>query len=165
MISSRTFDRSAPVQLMGWLCHRHGFGTYLHYIPGVLDRASYRESLEIKERLVRTMQERRARRQLLRRQEIAAYPRSEARDRAKELHAMIAEGRLLISDKNVLVIATDDGIDFERLVQARSDATDLVLAGFTNAGLRQRGADGFRRFPALRDVLFVSGEEEIDISG
>ena len=34
MITPRTFDRSSPVQVLEWLCHRYGFGTYLHYIPG-----------------------------------------------------------------------------------------------------------------------------------
>ena len=76
---------------------------------------------------------------------------------------MITEGRLLISEKNVLVIPTDDGIDFERLVEARSNSADLVLLGFTNARLRRDGAATFRRFSALRDVLFVSAEEEIEI--
>ncbi|HSH74212.1 MAG TPA: amino acid permease, partial [Longimicrobiales bacterium] len=268
MITPRTFDRSAPVQLMEWLCHRHGFGTYLHYIPGVLDRANFRESRVLQERLVRTMEQRRGaiyvdtmispsmesalaqslqmpgvsgmenniilfeyglhdpesvlsevtsglhlagstrmNRLVLRHGDnffgarksihvwltwhdarnanlmilltyiilghrdwhgaevsiFAAYPRSEARARTEELHAMIAEGRLLISEKNVRVIPTDDGIDFERLVEARSGAADLVLLGFTSARLERKGRQLFHRFAALRDVLFVSAEEDIDI--
>jgi amino acid transporter len=268
MITPRTFDRSAPVQLMEWLCHRHGFGTYLHYMPGVLNRATFRESMVIQERLVRAMQERRGaiyvdtmispsmasalaqslqmpgvsgmdnntilfefgthdpesvldeavaglrlagstrmNRLVLRHGDtffggrrtihvwltwhdarnanlmilltyillghrdwhgaevsiFAAYPRSEARERTKELHAMIAEGRLLITEKNVTVIPTDDGIDFERLVEARSGAADLVMLGFTSARLEGKGAELFQRFPSLRDTLFVSAEEDIDI--
>jgi amino acid transporter len=268
MITPRTFDRSAPVQLMDWLCHRHGFGTYLHYIPGVLNRTTVRESLEIQQRLVRTREERRGgiymdtmispsmasalaqslqmpgvsgmdnntilfeysvhdaqavldevatglsmsgatpmNRLVLRhgdnffggRQSIhvwltwhdtrnanlmilltyillghrdwkgaevsifAAYPRREVHERSRELHSMITEGRLLISEKNVRVIPTDDGIDFQRLVEARSDTADLVLLGFTSVRLEQKGSELFRRFPALRDVLFVSAEEDIDI--
>jgi hypothetical protein len=76
---------------------------------------------------------------------------------------MIAEGRLLISEKNVLVIPTDDGIDFQRLVEVRSDAADLVMLGFTSARLERKGKELFHRFASLRDVLFVSAEEEIDI--
>ncbi len=268
LITPRTFDRSAPVQLMDWLCHRLGFGTYLHYIPGILDRGTFREGREIQGRLVRTMEERRGgifmatmispsmasalaqslqmpgvsgmdnntvlfefgvhdppavlkevaaglamagatpmNRLVLRhgdnffgaRQSIhvwltwhdarnanlmilltyillghrdwrgaevsifAAYPRKEVHERADELHEMITEGRLLISEKNVRVIPTDDGIDFQRLVEARSDAADLVLLGFTTPRLEQKGAELFQRFGALRDVLFVSAEEEIDI--
>ena len=269
MITPRTFDRSAPVQLMEWLCARHGFGTYLHYIPGLLDRSTFRESLELKERLVRAIQERkgaiyvdtmispsiasalaqslqmpgvsgmdnntilfeygvhdpesaleeavqglhmagstRMNRLVLRHTDnffggrktihvwltwhdarnanlmilltyillghrdwhgaevsiFAAYPRSEARERTEELHAMIAEGRLLISEKNITVIPTDDGIDFEHLVEARSSSADLVLMGFTSRRLERQRDGLFKRFPALRDTLFVSAEEEIDIA-
>jgi len=93
----------------------------------------------------------------------AAYPRREARERTEEIHDMISEGRLLISEKNVLVIPTDDDIDFGRLVEARSATADLVLMGFTDQRLGAKGAELFRRFPSLRDVLFVSAEETIFI--
>lgn len=93
----------------------------------------------------------------------AAYPRKEVRERAEEIHDMISEGRLLISEKNVLVIPTDDQIDFERLVEARSSSADLVIVGFTDVGLNKRGRGQFERFPELRDVLFVSAEETIFI--
>ena len=269
MITPRTFDRSAPVQLMEWLCHRQGFGTYLHHLPGVLDRENFSESLAVRERLVRTVQQRRGavyvdtmvspsmvaalsqclqmpgvsgmdnntilfefgvhdpvsvleevvaglkmagstrmNRLVIRHGEnfygsrrsihvwltwhdarnanlmilltyillghrdwqgaevsiFAAYPRGEDRERTAELHDMIAEGRLLISEKNLLVIPTSDGIDFQRLVEDRSETADLVLVGFTIAKLEHKGAEIFERFGSLRDVLFVSAEEEIDIA-
>jgi hypothetical protein len=94
---------------------------------------------------------------------LAAYPRSEVQERAAELHSMIVEGRLLISEKNVLIIPTDDTIDFQRLVEARSADADLVLTGFTTERLESKGRDLFLRFPGLRDVLFVSAEETIFI--
>ena len=53
MVDDRTFDRSAPLQLLTWLSHRHGFGTYLHYIPGVLDSKSYRASERVRRELVK----------------------------------------------------------------------------------------------------------------
>jgi hypothetical protein len=93
----------------------------------------------------------------------AAYPHREVKERAEEIHGMISEGRLLISEKNVLVIPTADGIDFERLVEARSAKADLVMVGFTDTRLLQKRADLFLRFPELRDVLFVSAEETIFI--
>ncbi len=61
------------------------------------------------------------------------------------------------------VIPTEDDIDFQRLVEARSAAADLVLLGFTNERIERRGRELFERFPALRDVLFVSAEETIQI--
>ena len=52
MVNDRTFDRRSPLIMLRWLCHRHGFGTYLHYIRGVLDPKSYAESLKIQQRLM-----------------------------------------------------------------------------------------------------------------
>jgi hypothetical protein len=93
----------------------------------------------------------------------AAYPRMEVKGRAEELHDMITDGRLLISEKNVVVIATDEATDFQRLVEARSSSADLVLMGFTDGRLTQKGRALFERTPSLRDVLFVSAEERIFI--
>ena len=268
MISPRTFDRTAPVQLLEWLCNRYGFGTYFHYIEGKLTEENFRESQAVRDRLVQAMSERkgaiymdtmispsmtsalaqslqmpgvsgmanntlllefgrhdgaevldevvsgmlmagvpRMNRLVLRHGEnffgtrksihvwltwhdarnanlmillsyillghrdwhgaevslFAAYPHREVKERAEEIHRMISEGRLLISEKNVLVIPTADGIDFERLVEARSAKADLVMVGFTDTRLLQKRADLFLRFPELRDVLFVSAEETIFI--
>lgn len=267
-ITPRTFDRSSPVQLMEWLCHRYGFGTYLHYIPGKLEPASFQESREVQERLVRAMRERkgaiyvdtmispsmasalaqslqmpgvsgmenntilfefgmhdppsvldevvdglalagvpRMNRLVLRHGDnffgarknihvwltwhdarnanlmillayillghrdwhgaeisiFAAYPRREVKARAEELHDMITGGRLLISEKNIRVIPTDESIDFPRLVDARSGTADLVITGFTSERLERKGTEVFERFGELRDVLFVSAEETIFI--
>jgi amino acid transporter len=267
-VTPRTFDRSSPVQLLEWLCHRYGFGTYLHYIKWRLEPASFEESRAVQERLVRSMAERkgaiyvdtmispsmasalaqslqmpgvsgmdnntilfefgvhalpevleevhdglalagvpRMNRLVLRHGDnffgarksihvwltwhddrnanlmillayillghrdwhgaeinlFAAYPRREVKERADRLHAMITEGRLLISDKNVRVIPTDDTIDFQRLVEARSNTADLVMMGFTSERVERKGPDLFRRFSACRDVLFVSAEETIFI--
>ncbi|HLU67706.1 MAG TPA: hypothetical protein VKZ63_15590, partial [Kofleriaceae bacterium] len=52
-VSSRTFQASpAALRLLGWLCERHGFGTYLHYLPGLLDRQTYEQSRELEGRLL-----------------------------------------------------------------------------------------------------------------
>ena len=52
-VSSRTFDGlTAPLHLLGWLCERHGFGTYLHHHQGMLDRETYEESKRIDQRLI-----------------------------------------------------------------------------------------------------------------
>jgi amino acid transporter len=268
MISPRSFDRSSPVQLLEWLCHRYGFGTYLHHIPGRLTSETVLESHKVQERLVQVMRDKKGaiymdtmispsmasalaqslqmpgvsgmenntilfelgghdgeevaeevfqglrlssaskmNRLVLRHSDnffgsrktihvwltwndarnanlmillsyiflghedwmdaevtiFAAYPRREARERTEELSEMIAGGRLLISEKNVRVIPTDDRIDFEKLVEARSSGADLVLVGFTETRLERRGAALLNRFPELRDVLFVSAEEKIFI--
>jgi hypothetical protein len=266
LITPRTFDPSAPVQLLEWLCNRYGFGTYFHHIEGRLDEENFEQSQEVRDRLIQLMTERkgaiymdavispsmpsalaqglqmpgvsgmenntllmevgrhdapdvleevvsgmliagvpRMNRLVLRHGEnffgtrksihvwltwhdarnanlmillsyillghrdwqgaevrlFAAYPRNEVKKRALEIYGMISEGRLLISEKNVLVIPTNDDIDFERLVEVPSASADLVLVGFTDVRLKQKQEDLFRRFPNLRDVLFVSAKEAI----
>ncbi|MGA7304976.1 MAG: amino acid permease [Rhodothermales bacterium] len=52
MVNDRTFDRRSPLIFLRWLCHRLGFGTYLHYVQGNLNETSFRESAEVKQRLV-----------------------------------------------------------------------------------------------------------------
>lgn len=267
-ITGRTFDRSAPMQMLEWLCHRYGFGTYLHYMRGRLEPKTFEESRKVQRRLVESIEERkgaiyvdtmispslasalaqslqmpgvsgmenntilfelgaedppevldevmdglalagapRMNRLVLRhgpnffglRKTIhvwltwsdaqnanlmillayillghrdwrgaeidifAVYPRREARERGEALQSMIAEGRLLISEKNLTVIPTDEDVDFDRLVEDRSSAADLVLLGFTNERIDRRGRELFQRFPGLRDVLFVAAEETIQI--
>ena len=36
MVNDRTFDRRSPLTMLRWLCHRYGFGTYVHFIKGML---------------------------------------------------------------------------------------------------------------------------------
>jgi hypothetical protein len=268
MITSRTFDRSAPLQFLEWLCHRYGFGTYFHHIKGMLDHENFAASQELRDRLIQSMRERkgaiymdavispsmtsalgqglqmpgisgmennalllefgrhdgpevleevvggmklagvpRMDRLVLRHGDnffgtrknihvwltwhdqrnanlmillsyillghrdwhgaevslFAAFPRNEIRERVAGIQEMISEGRLLISEKNVVVIPTDGSIDFDRLVEARSAGADLVMVGFTEQRLEQKGQAIFLRFPELRDVLFVAAEESISI--
>ena len=57
-VTPRTFDRSSPVQLLDWLCHRYGFGTYLHHIRGRLEPETFQQSRILQDRLVRDAAER-----------------------------------------------------------------------------------------------------------
>ena len=52
LITPRTFDRAAPLRLLSWMCYRFGFGTYLHFIQGRLDRKTFEESREVQARLL-----------------------------------------------------------------------------------------------------------------
>ncbi len=58
MVDGRTFDRASPLQLMAWLCNRHAVGTYLHFIPGLLDPETYRESKKTMKTLVKLAHDR-----------------------------------------------------------------------------------------------------------
>ena len=268
MVTPRTFDRSAPVQFLAWLCHRYGFGTYLHYVEGRLDRDTFEQTRRMQQQMVHDIEEKRSaiyvdtmispsftsalaqslqapgvsgmennsvlfefsihdpfstveqvvtgcdmaavprmNRLVLRhgdhyfgnRSDIhlwltwhdyrnanlmillayvllghpdwrqgeikifAAFPHAQVERESAKLIAMIQDGRLPITYKNVEVIPTDDSVDFGKLVEERSAHADLVVLGFTAARLRDKGGELFQRHPQLKDVLFVSSEEEIDI--
>lgn len=51
-LSDRTFSHAAPLTFLGWLSERHGFGTYLHYIEGRLDRKAAQECDEVRAELI-----------------------------------------------------------------------------------------------------------------
>ncbi len=268
MITSRTFDRFSPLRMLSWLCHRYGFGTYLHFIRGMLNRQNVRESRQVLGRLIEGIEETdsaiyvdtiispsmasalaqslqvpgvsgmenntilfefskhdspeamdelhrgldlasapRMNRLVLRhgdhffgnRKTIhiwltwhdyrnanlmillsyvllghpdweeaeisikAAFPYNEVAERTAMLNQMISEGRLPIAGQNLQVIPTDDRVDFDALVDNRSSSADLVILGFTEDRLQEKGADLFLRHPSLQDVLFVSAEETIFI--
>jgi amino acid transporter len=268
MISSRTFDRFSPLRMLSWLCHRYGFGTYLHFIKGMLNRETVLESLAIQERLIEEIEETdsavyvdtiispsmasalaqslqvpgvsgmenntilfefsvhdppevleevikglvlasapRMNRLILRHSDhffgnrknihvwltwhdyrnanlmillsyillghpdwegaeihiYAAFPTEEVEEQTAKLDQMISEGRLPIAAKNLQIIPTDDRVDFNALVEKRSYSADLVILGFTEARLKEKGTDLLLRHPVLQDVLFVSAEETIFI--
>ena len=74
---------------------------------------------------------------------------------------MIVSGRIPVTEKNIEIIPTDDRVDFNRLVEARSPSADLTVFGLTDERLREKGSALFLRHPALRETLFVSAEQEI----
>ena len=76
---------------------------------------------------------------------------------------MISEGRSPIAAKTLQVIPTDDRVDFNSLEENRSASADLLVLGFTEGRLREKGMDLLMRHPSLQDVLFVSAEETIFI--
>ncbi|MBT8479545.1 MAG: hypothetical protein KJO06_11545, partial [Gemmatimonadetes bacterium] len=76
---------------------------------------------------------------------------------------MISEGRIPVSPRKVKIIGTDDQIDFTKLVQSKSSEADLVVMGFTEERLRQKGAELFLRHPSLNEVLWVAARERIPI--
>ncbi len=52
MLSDETFERRAPLLFLRWLSHRHGFGTYLHYIKGLLNPDTSRQGEKARQKMV-----------------------------------------------------------------------------------------------------------------
>lgn len=51
-ISAHSFERDKVLELMRWISHHHGFGTYFHLIEGYYSKQTYRESKEILNKLI-----------------------------------------------------------------------------------------------------------------
>ncbi len=93
----------------------------------------------------------------------AAYPKEQVKKESAKLLAMARSGRVSISPRNLVVIATDDRGNFDALVAKRSAKADLVIRGFVEEKLRDQGPQFFLRHPELRDVLFVAARQRIEI--
>jgi solute carrier family 12 (sodium/potassium/chloride transporter), member 2 len=51
-ISENTFKRRSAFDLMRWISYKHGFGTYIHYINGMLNKQTTDESIKALNRLL-----------------------------------------------------------------------------------------------------------------
>ncbi|MCD6354392.1 MAG: amino acid permease [Prolixibacteraceae bacterium] len=51
-ISHDTFKRRGAFDIMRWLSYRYGFGTYIHFIKGLLNEKTARESRKVLDRLI-----------------------------------------------------------------------------------------------------------------
>lgn len=268
MVNGRTFDRTAPLQFLAWLCYRYGVGTYIHYMKGHLNAETFKESKRVLVRLLKAVQQRKsaiyvdtmispslrtalgqtvqlpgvsgtenncmlsefaledppdvlaeveeacqmasavrvsslvlrhgdrffgqhesihvwlswhdyknANLMILlsyillghpdwKKSEIrifAAFPEADVQEERERLNEMITSGRLPVRKRNVKVIATDENTSFAQLVESRSAEADLVILGFTEERLREKGMELLLRYPGLRDVLFVSAEQRVRI--
>lgn len=93
----------------------------------------------------------------------AAFPQADVQEERERLNEMITSGRLPVTKKNVRVIATDERTDFEKIVQTRSMDADLVILGFTEERLQEKGTELLLRHSDLSDVLFVAAEQRVKI--
>ncbi|MDR1724487.1 MAG: amino acid permease [Tannerella sp.] len=57
-VSSHSFEREKIMELMKWISHQHGFGTYFHLIEGYFSKQKYLESRLILQQLVGSAKDR-----------------------------------------------------------------------------------------------------------
>ena len=53
-VSAHSFERDKILELMKWISHRHGFGTYFHLMKGYYGKQTYEESNAVLEKLIST---------------------------------------------------------------------------------------------------------------
>ena len=51
-VSQDSFKRQSAFDLLRWLSHKYGFGTYIHFIDGFLSKETYEESRNVMKRLL-----------------------------------------------------------------------------------------------------------------
>lgn len=56
-ISKSTFERRAGFDMVRWMAHRYGFGTYIHFIEGFLNDDTKAKSIDVRKRLIKLAQE------------------------------------------------------------------------------------------------------------
>ncbi len=56
-ISSNSLERDKVLDLMNWISHRHGFGTYFHHIEGYYSKQTYANSQEVLRQLIDSQRE------------------------------------------------------------------------------------------------------------
>jgi amino acid transporter len=52
-ITRHSLDRVGHFELLRWICHRHGFGQFIHYVEGSLSAESEKSADEIESKLIR----------------------------------------------------------------------------------------------------------------
>ena len=93
-----------------------------------------------------------------------AFPKAKMEDRIIKIKHLIAKGRLPITLQNVKSFNYTDKDSFDRLIYRKSKNADLVIVGFTQKQLREMGVDVFKQHEKLREILFISAGETIQIS-
>ncbi|BAX79819.1 APC family permease [Labilibaculum antarcticum] len=53
-ISKESFERDTAFELLNWISYKYGFGTYLHRIEGYYSKATYRQSQQELDRLIKS---------------------------------------------------------------------------------------------------------------
>lgn len=53
-ISKESFERDTAFKLLNWISYKYGFGTYLHRIEGYYSKATYQQSQEELDRLIKS---------------------------------------------------------------------------------------------------------------
>ncbi len=51
-VSADSFERQSAFDLLGWISHKYGFGTYIHYVEGFLNSTTYHQSKKTLDRLI-----------------------------------------------------------------------------------------------------------------
>ena len=92
----------------------------------------------------------------------ASVKEGQLESKKEELMDLIKSGRLPISASNIQLVNADR--EKHEVVCKHSMDADLTILGFTGEELNQKGIDIFRGYKDLGNILFVSANEDKEIS-
>lgn len=93
----------------------------------------------------------------------AVFPSSELVNQKQRLIEMTSTGRLPISANNITAIPQESGTHEKQLVQKFSRDADLTIIGFDNDDVEREGAELFKGYEELGNILFVNSSEKKEI--
>ena len=94
----------------------------------------------------------------------ATFSRQNLEEREHQLRVQIQAGRLPISQHNIQIIPQDEGKDFRALVNQHSAEADLVVIGMRGEALKRFGAELFKGYDQVGDVLFINSRNEKELA-
>ena len=86
----------------------------------------------------------------------AIFPEEQMAEEEAKLIALIKEGRLPISAKNVESIPQKEDVAVKQIIAAKSKDADLTLVGFRMEMVKQNGLSVFEGYEEIGNVLFVN---------
>ncbi len=101
-----------------------------------------------------------------RRAEFAIFdvvPAADREARMIELRELVRSGRLPISERNVDVIALENGLSRRGLISERSRDADFTLIGMRKEAVRRIGIEGFEGYESIGNVGFVIGVTDVEL--
>ncbi len=94
----------------------------------------------------------------------ALYQKDDLARKRQDLMGLIKEGRIPISPANINLIAMEDTQSKTQIIKEKSVDADLIIVGFRYERIRNEGSRIFEGYENLSNTLFVSCNQEKDIS-
>ncbi len=94
----------------------------------------------------------------------ALYEATEIERKRKDLLELITSGRIPISPTNIMLISMDESESKDKIIAEKSIDADLLVMGFRDERIRNEGANIFTGYENLSNTLFVSSNQEKEIS-
>ncbi|UII25158.1 amino acid permease [Fulvivirga maritima] len=93
----------------------------------------------------------------------AVVNEKEMSEQEEMLISMIKAGRLPISPKNIELIKHKLEVSTKEIINDKSQDADLTIVGFRAEAIKQRGAEVFKGYEGVGNILFVNASKEKEI--